>query len=237
MNNETMIEIGDLQKSYGNKEVLNIPKLQIQRGACFGLVGNNGAGKTTLFRALLDLIPLDSGEVRLSGISVSKDESWKHLTGSFLDEGFMIDFLRPEEFFHFIGTTHGMSASAVDEQLESFHSIFKDEVLGHRRFIRDLSKGNQKKVGIAAAFIGQPEIVILDEPFANLDPSSQFQLRELIRKLGPERGITTLVSSHDLGHVTDISSRIVILDHGKIVKDIATSAATLEELESFFQTI
>lgn len=235
--NEKIIELRDVRKSYGTKEVLNIPELFISHGACFGLVGNNGAGKTTLFRALLDLIPLDSGEVKLKDMVVSENEHWKQFTGSFLDEGFMIDFLRPEEYFHFVGTTHGMSAKAVDEQLEAFRPIFKDEVLGQRRFIRDLSKGNQKKVGIAAAFIGQPEIVILDEPFANLDPSSQFQLRELIRQLGPERGITTLVSSHDLGHVTDISSRIVILDQGQIMKDLMTNTETLKELEDVFQNM
>lgn len=235
--NETMIEISNIRKSYGNKEVLNVHELRIQRGACFGLVGNNGAGKTTMFRALLDLIPLDEGEVKMAGVPVHTDESWKSFTGSFLDEGFLIDFLRPEEFFYFIGSTHGMSKQAVDEQLETFKPIFKDEVLGHRRFIRDLSKGNQKKVGIAAAFLGQPQIVILDEPFANLDPSSQFQLRELIRKLGPEQGITTLVSSHDLGHVTEISSRIVILNQGQIMKDMATNAETLKELEAVFQSM
>lgn len=232
-----MIEFSEIRKVYGDKEVLNVASLQIPQGACLGLVGNNGAGKTTLFRALLDLIPLDNGIVTVKGEKVNATEKWKKYTGAFLDEGFMIDFLRPEEFFYFVGSTHGLAAAEVDEQLQPFDILFKDEIRGGRKLIRDLSKGNQKKVGIAAAFIGNPEIVVLDEPFANLDPSSQFQLRELIRKLGPERGVTTLVSSHDLVHVTGISSRIVILHQGQVVKDLATSEETLRELEAYFQEV
>ncbi len=237
MSNEIVVEFENVHKSYGKKEVLNIPELRIKQGECFGLVGNNGAGKTTLFRALLDLIPLNEGEVKLNGVAVDRDQGWKKFTGAFLDEGFLIDYLKPEEFFHFIGTTHGLSAAAVDAELEVFRPIFKDEVQGHKRYIRDLSKGNQKKVGIAAAFIGKPEVLVLDEPFANLDPSSQFQLRELINQLVREKNITALISSHDLGHVTEIADRMVILDQGKVLKDLATNPQTLQELEVFFRGV
>lgn len=237
MSNEMLVEFENVRKSYGKKEVLNVPELCVKHGECFGLVGNNGAGKTTLFRGLLDLIPLNEGEVKIKGISVRRDQSWKKFTGSFLDEGFLIDYLKPEEYFHFIGTTHGLSPAAVDAELEAFHPIFKNEVLGHKRYIRDLSKGNQKKVGIAAAFIGNPEVLVLDEPFANLDPSSQFQLRELIHQLVREKNITALISSHDLGHVTEIADRIVILNEGEVLKDLATNPQTLEELEVFFRGV
>ncbi|MCC5918481.1 MAG: ATP-binding cassette domain-containing protein [Cryomorphaceae bacterium] len=235
--NEIYLKIDSAVKNYGKNEVLNIPSLEIKRGACFGLVGNNGAGKTTLFRAILDLIQLDNGKVLSKDIQVDQKEEWKRHTGSFLDEGFLIDYLRPDEFFSFVGLTHGMEKTAVAEQLEVFEPFFKDEILGHKKYIRDLSKGNQKKVGIAAAFLGQPEIVLLDEPFANLDPSSQFQLREIIKTLSKERDITMLISSHDLTHVTDVCSRIVILEKGKMVKDLQTNPQTLQELETFFQTI
>ena len=100
--------------------------------------------------------------------------------------------------------------------------------------MRDLSKGNQKKVGIVAALIGNPEVIILDEPFANLDPSTQIRLKEIISSLTKNAGVTVLVSSHDLAHVTDVSDRIIVLEKGKIVKDLHTNTATLQELERYF---
>jgi ABC-2 type transport system ATP-binding protein len=232
-----MIRINNIEKRFGDHVALQIDEIAIDPQACVGLVGNNGAGKTTLFRSVLDLLPLDQGAVYLKDVRVNQSEEWKHFSSAFLDEGFLIDYLRPEEYFHFIGKTRDMSKEEVDAQLEDFRDLFKDEVLGRKRFIRDLSKGNQKKVGIAAAFIGNPEIVLLDEPFANLDPSSQFLLREIIRKKNQEQGITFFISSHDLTHVTEICSRIILLDQGKVVKDLKTNASTLKELEEHFGRI
>lgn len=230
-----MVSIKHALKQYGDKTALNIQTLDIPQGECFGLVGNNGAGKTTFFRALLDLIPLDEGKVEIDNMDVSRVDDWKRRVGAYLDEGFLIDFLRPEEFFYFVGNTRGLSQAEVDEQLRVFEPIFKNEVLGRKRYIRDLSKGNQKKVGIVAAFIGKPSLVVLDEPFANLDPSSQFQLRETIKQLVEKSGVTALISSHDLTHVTEVCNRIVILNEGVIVKDLKTEPQTLQALEQFFQ--
>ncbi len=232
-----MVNVDHVSKQYGEKTALKIEQLSIPEGESFGLVGNNGAGKTTFFRALLDLIPLSEGHITINNIDVSKSEAWKQLTGAYLDEGFLIDFLKPEEFFYFVGSTRGLSPDEVDTQLEVFKPIFKNEIFGHKRFIRDLSKGNQKKVGIAAAFIGKPKLLILDEPFANLDPSSQFQLREIIKDLIEKESLTALISSHDLTHVTEVCQRIVILDEGNVVKDIRTEKHTLTELEAFFKAI
>lgn len=232
-----MITLNTLKKQYGDKIALRIESLKVKEGECFGLVGNNGAGKTTLFRALLDLIPLEDGEITINNIPVSKSEEWKAMTGAYLDEGFLIDFLKPEEFFYFVGKTRGLTSEQTDKQLEVFRPMFKNEVLGNNLYIRDLSKGNQKKVGIAAAFIGNPKLVILDEPFANLDPSSQFILRETIRQLVSEKGLTALISSHDLVHVTEVCNRIVILNDGEVVKDLNTEEQTLKELETFFQNL
>lgn len=232
-----MVNVDHVSKQYGEKTALKIEQLSIPEGESFGLVGNNGAGKTTFFRALLDLIPLSEGHITINNIDVSKSEAWKQLTGAYLDEGFLIDFLKPEEFFYFVGSTRGLAPEEVDTQLEVFKPIFKNEIFGHKRFIRDLSKGNQKKVGIAAAFIGKPKLLILDEPFANLDPSSQFQLREIIKDLIEKESLTALISSHDLTHVTEVCQRIVILDEGNVVKDIRTEKHTLTELEAFFKAI
>ncbi len=229
-----IIDVSNLSKSYNNEVVLDIPHLQIEMGKSFGLVGNNGAGKTTLYRCMLDLIKPDSGEVVINGVLVAKSEDWKNFTGSFIDEGFLIDYLTPDEYFSFIAKLHHWDQTRLSTFLDQYEELFKGEIRGRKKYIRDLSKGNQKKVGIVGALIGDPQVLILDEPFANLDPSTQYQLRDQLKKLDEETDITMLISSHDLGHVAEFCQRIVILDHGKLVKDMATTSETLRELEDFF---
>lgn len=230
----SVISISNLKKAYNNEVVLDIPQLDIEVGKSFGLVGNNGAGKTTLFRCLLDLIEPSSGEVQINGVPVAKNEEWKNFTGSFIDEGFLIDYLTADEYFKFIAKLHNIDAQELETFLSGFDDLFNGEIRNRKKYIRDLSKGNQKKVGIVGALIGNPQVLVLDEPFANLDPSTQYQLRDQLKKLDEETDITMLISSHDLGHVTEFCQRIVILDHGQVVKDIQTTSETLRELEDFF---
>ncbi len=231
---QEIISIQNLKKSYNKEVVLDVPQLSLMAGQSFGLVGNNGAGKTTLYRCILDLIEPDEGSVIINGVPVNKSEEWKNFTGSFLDEGFLIDYLTPDEYFNFIGKMHGMDKPQVTQILDKYDEFFKGEIRGRKKYIRDLSKGNQKKVGIVGALLGNPSVLVLDEPFANLDPSTQYQLRDQLKKLDEETDITMLISSHDLVHVTEFCQRIVILDHGTIVKDIQTTSETLRELEEFF---
>jgi len=229
-----MITIRNLTKVYNGTKVLDVEAININKGESIGLVGNNGAGKTTLFSLLLDLIQADTGEIVIQDISVQKSDEWKKFTGSFLDESFLIGYLTPEEYFYFIGDLHHLKKDEINEFLIQFEEFFNDEVLGKRKYIRDLSKGNQKKVGIIGALIGNPELIVLDEPFANLDPSSQFRLKNLIRDLIKERQVTILISSHDLSHTVEISDRIIALNKGEVIKDITTSSETLEELVNYF---
>lgn len=229
-----MIAIANLSKTYGNQTVLNIPALEIPKGQGFGLVGNNGAGKTTLFSLLLDLIQPTTGHITNQDVQVNKSEAWKPYTAAFIDETFLIGYLTPEEYFYFIGELRGRNKADVDTLLSGFEDFFHGEILGQKKYLRDLSKGNQKKVGIVASFIGNPELVILDEPFANLDPTTQIRLKGIIKDLATKDGVTVLVSSHDLIHVTEVCERIVVLNKGEVVKDIKTSAETLGELEVFF---
>lgn len=229
-----MIQTTQLSKKYGKAEVLNIESLEIPTGQSFGLVGNNGAGKTTLFNILLDLIRPTSGAIINNDIQVNTSEVWKNFTGSFIDESFLIGYLTAEEYFEFIGDLRGMNKADVKKFLSQFDEFFNDEILGKKKYLRDLSKGNQKKVGIIAAMMGNPQVVILDEPFANLDPTTQIRLKKIIKTLTENREITVLISSHDLTHVTEVCERIVVLDKGKVVKDIKTSQETLQELESYF---
>jgi ABC-2 type transport system ATP-binding protein len=229
-----MITATELTKKYGAQTVLNLPGLSIPTGQSFGLVGNNGAGKTTFFSLLLDLIQPTTGSIENNGVEVRASEAWKPFTSAFIDESFLIGYLTPEEYFYFIGELRGQSRADVDALLEGFQDFFHGEILGQKKFLRDLSKGNQKKVGITASFIGNPEVLILDEPFANLDPTTQIRLKKILRELAGKREVTVLISSHDLLHVTEVCERIVVLEKGSIVRDIETTPETLKELEAFF---
>lgn len=229
-----MIEVRNLLKKYGGVAVLDIPELNVGIGESFGLVGNNGAGKTTFFSLILDLRRTSGGSVYSKNTDVSKSEEWKNYTGSYIDENFLIDFLSPEEYFQFVANLHGFSKGDIQEFYDRFEELFAGEIIGKKKYIRELSKGNQKKVGIAAALLLKPEILVLDEPFSNLDPSSQIRLKNILKSLKNEDSLTMLISSHDLNHVTEVCERIVILDNGLVVHDLKTSENTLEELESYF---
>jgi ABC-2 type transport system ATP-binding protein len=229
-----MIQISQLKKQYKEAVVLNVESLEIPKGECFGLVGNNGAGKTTLFRIILDLVRATSGFVKIKGEDVSKTESWKAKTGAYLDEHMLLAYLTPDEYFQTLSKIYGMSDADLQLHLSKFTELFNDEILGKKKYIRDLSKGNLKKVGIAAALMGNPEAVLLDEPFENLDPSSQIRLKKLIlREIGNSK-VTFLISSHDLNHVTDICERIVLLEKGKVIRDLRDKSEMMAELEAYF---
>lgn len=229
-----MIHIQNIQKSYNDTVVLDIPELRLEKAVSFGLVGNNGAGKTTLFRLLLDLIRANTGTIEIYGEDVAQTESWKQITGSFLDQGFLIDFLSPEEYFNFVSKVRGLSKDDISLYLAEMEEFFNGEIIGKKKLIRTLSMGNQQKIGIAAAMMGKPEIVVLDEPFNSLDPTTQIRLAKLIRKLQETQQITFLISSHDLNHITEVCERIVVLHEGKIAHDITTSEDTLATLKSYF---
>ena len=229
-----MIQVNNIIKEYNNVVVLNIPSLTIMQGESFGLVGNNGAGKTTFFRLLLDLTEPYSGEICIDGTAVARNESWKDITSSFLDEGFLIDFLTPEEYFSFVGKLYNKTQGDIDAVLEEMREIFHDEILGHGKLIREYSKGNQKKIGIAAALLGNPQILILDEPFTALDPTSQIRLKKFLAAWQQKNNSIMLISSHDLNHITEVCKRIVVLEKGQIVRDIQSGEDTLKELEGYF---
>jgi ABC-2 type transport system ATP-binding protein len=230
-----MITITDIVKSYNGNTVVNIPQLEIATGEIVGLVGNNGAGKTTLFRLVLDLIRADKGQVLSKDKNVADTEDWKRYTAAYLDEGFLINYLTPEEYFYFVGKLHQLSKVDVDEFLQQFDAFFDGSILRSGKYIRDLSKGNQFKVGIAACLLQKPEVLILDEPFANLDPSSQMRLIRMLKELPTQNRMTVFISSHDLNHVTDVCHRILLMEKGRIIKDIDTTADTLQELEMYFE--
>lgn len=229
-----MIQVKNLTKTYNGTTVLNITNLDIPKGQSFGLVGNNGAGKTTFFSLLLDLIQPSTGMITSNSIQINNSEKWKPFTSAFIDESFLIGYLTPEEYFYFIGELRGWNKADVDSFLVKYEDFFNGEILKNKKYLRDLSKGNSKKVGIVAALIGEPEVIILDEPFANLDPTTQIRLKKIIKELADDSNVTILVSSHDLQHTVEVSNRIVALQKGEVVLDLVPSSETLKELEAFF---
>ncbi|WP_373520330.1 ABC transporter ATP-binding protein [Aquiflexum sp.] len=229
-----MINVQNLKKQYKEAVVLDVESIEIPKSECFGLVGNNGAGKTTLFRIMLDLVKATSGKVFIDGLDVSKTEDWKARVGAYLDEHMLLSYLTPDEYFETLRKIYRLSEEDLRLHLENFKDLFNDEILGKKKYIRDLSKGNLKKVGIAAALMGNPEVILLDEPFENLDPSSQIRLKKLILHEKDRSQITFLISSHDLNHVTEICDRIVLLEKGKVIKDLKEKELMMSELDSYF---
>lgn len=229
-----MISVQNIKKQYKEAVVLDVESIEIPKSECFGLVGNNGAGKTTLFRIMLDLVRATSGEVLIDGQNVSKTEEWKSRVGAYLDEHMLLSYLTPDEYFETLRKIYRLSEEDLRLHLENFKDLFNDEILSKKKYIRDLSKGNLKKVGIAAALMGNPEVVLLDEPFENLDPSSQIRLKKLILHEKERSQVTFLISSHDLNHVTEICDRIVLLEKGKVIKDLKEKELMMSELDSYF---
>lgn len=228
------ININQLRKIYGKQTVLDINQLQVNEGELLGIVGNNGAGKTTLFRLVLDLIEASEGNVQINAQKVAGSDHWKLNTGSYLDEGFLIDFMTPEEFFYFVASLAGVSKETVDEKLKVFSRFMNDEILGQKKYIRRFSTGNKQKTGIIAAMLIQPQLLILDEPFNFLDPTSQILIKRMLKEENEARGTTMLISSHNLNHITEICTRIILLEKGQIIKDLTPSSNDLKEIEKYF---
>jgi ABC-2 type transport system ATP-binding protein len=231
------VELQQIVKRYGSHVALNVSDWAAGPGEVIGLVGSNGAGKTTFLRLVLDLLNADRGQVVIDGSSVSATDDWKARTGSYLDESFLIDFLTPIEYFKFIGSVYGYRNGAAEEALRPFINLIPFIVTDDEtRYIRELSLGNAKKVGIVSAMFCRPRLLILDEPFASLDPPSQIRLKQHIMRMAEADGTTMIISSHDLGHVTEICSRITLLDRGVVVRDEKTSPETLSELQLYFSS-
>ena len=230
-----MITVNNLKKCFGEKVAANIDNYTISQGTMLGLVGNNGAGKTTLFRLILDLLKADEGEARIGDINVAKSEEWKQHTGAFIDDSFLIDYLTPEEYFYFLGRVYGLKKEEIHERLVPFIRFMNGEVLDQKKLIRNFSRGNQQKIGIIGAMLHRPSLLILDEPFNFLDPSSQSVIKHVLAEYNKETGATILISSHNLNHTTDVCPRIVLLENGIIIRDIDNRDRQAEtELESYF---
>ena len=233
------IYIRNIQKTFGEKTAVDIDQFIIHEGEILGLVGNNGAGKSTLFRLILDLIKADRGCVTIEHegrtVDVSQTEEWKDWTGAYIDDSFIIDYLTPEEYLQFIARISGLSETQLEEELSKYEHFMAGEILGQKKLIRNLSAGNKQKVGIVAALLMHPSLLILDEPFNFLDPSSQSIIKHLLKRYNEEHHATVIISSHNLNHTVDVCSRIALLENGVILRDLKNEDGSAEkELEAYF---
>ena len=230
-----MITLSQLKKTYGGVTALDVPDLTIEEGQIVGLVGNNGAGKTTMMRLILDLIRADQGYATIDGKRVDLYPVWKTFTGSYLDGSFLIDFYTPEEFFDFIAEAYGIPQDELANRLRTYETLMNDEIMGKGKLIHDHSNGNRQKIGIIGAMLVNPRVLILDEPFNYLDPSSQLVVAKLIREMNRDLGTTVLVSSHNLTSINDLCDRLLLLEKGLLLMDKAHVPGSIDpELEAYF---
>jgi ABC-2 type transport system ATP-binding protein len=235
--NAMLLNINHLSKKFDEKEVLNIPQLSIAQGELAGILGNNGAGKTTLFRLCLDLLQANEGEISIDNHNVALSTEWKKNTSAFIDDHFLIDFLTPQEYFDYTGHLYGVDKKEIEAHLNDYLSFLGDEILeDKKKRIEKFSKGNKQKIGIVGAMITAPQLLILDEPFNFLDPTSQIQMKRLLQNYCQKYNATVLLSSHNLQHVTDICNRIIILESGRIVRNESNIDDNVRlEIEKYFE--
>lgn len=190
------------------------------------------SSQTSQFTALSD--------VSRVSIDPAKSEEWKKMTGAFIDDTFLIDFLSVEEYLDFIISVQGLSSVdwnvSDDPLVQGFREFAEGQIFDQKKLIREYSAGNKQKIGIMAAMISRPELLILDEPFNFLDPTGQNFLKKLLLDYHHQTGATILISSHNLQHLVDVSTRVVLLEDGKVIEDLANdNQQALTALNDYFR--
>ena len=207
------LEVRDLYKSFGPKEVLKGISFTAESGRALGLLGRNGAGKTTAIRIMMGVLPADSGEVLLDG----KKLDINRVKVGYLPEERGLYPKKPimEQLVYF-GQLRGMTASAAKKSAQVLvERLGMQEYMNKKRKLMTLSKGNQQKIQLAAALITDPDLVILDEPFSGLDPVNAMLLEEIVRER-IQKGNIVLFSSHQMNYIEEFCDNIAILNGGQI---------------------
>jgi ABC-2 type transport system ATP-binding protein len=228
-----VVQIVNLVKRFAGFQ-LSIPELRINQGSVVGIVGNNGAGKTTFLRCLCGLYEYDSGSVRVFNEDVLNAENWRKHTGMYLGEEFLIPFLTPMEYFRFIAQIHQIENVEFETRIKALQRLWRADFLESSKLISGFSSGNKAKIGIVGAVLIAPRLLILDEPFAHLDPGAQLDLQKILQWLVGEYGSTCIISSHNLDSVASSSGRVLLFDNGRIVRDNSVTPETLNELKVHF---
>jgi len=222
-----VIEVKNLTKVYGNHAAVTDLSFTVEDGRIYGLLGPNGAGKTTTMNIMTGCLGATSGVVRIDGLDIfDEPEKIKRKVGYLPELPPLYPDMTPMEFLEFVAKARGVTGKERTEQIEKVMEITGIEEM-QDRLIKNLSKGYRQRVGIAQALLGNPEVVILDEPTVGLDPKQIIEIRDLIKNLGKDH--TVILSSHILGEVQAVCDHILIISHGRLV-----ASGTPNDLEKQF---
>ena len=212
-----MIEVKDLVKSYGGHKAVRGISFTVESGKIYGFLGPNGAGKSTTMNIICGTLASTSGSVTINGHDIYAEPiEAKKCIGYLPEIPPLYTDMTPEEYLDFVGRAKGLRGAELAEQIEEVMEL-TDIADVRKRLIRNLSKGYKQRVGIAQAMLGDPEIIILDEPTVGLDPIQIIEIRELIRSLGKKH--TVILSSHILSEISEVCDHVIIISHGKVVAD------------------
>ena len=223
-----MIEVKHLTKIYGDHTAVDDLSFTIEPGHIYGLLGPNGAGKSTTMNIVTGCLAATSGTVRICGHDIYEDPiPAKQCIGYLPEIPPLYTDMTPFEFLSFVAEAKGVGYEEAGRQVREVMELTRIEDMKDR-LIKNLSKGYRQRVGIAQAMLGNPDIIILDEPTVGLDPKQIIEIRDLIRMLGQSR--TVILSSHILAEISAVCDRVLIISHGKLVAD-----DTIEHLENSVQ--
>lgn len=218
-----MIEINNLVKNYGSKFALDDISFKVAKGEIVGFLGPNGAGKSTTMNILTGYLSSTSGEAKVGGIDILENPNEaKKLIGFLPEQPPLYIDMTVEEYLNFVYDIKACKLKR-DAHVEEVMKVTKIDDVRHR-LIKNLSKGYRQRVGIAQALIGNPPVIIFDEPTVGLDPKQIIEIRNLIRNLGKTH--TVILSTHILSEVQSVCDRIIIINEGKIIADEKTESIT-----------
>ena len=210
-----MIEVSHLSKKYGTHPAIEDLSFTVGDGQIFGLLGPNGAGKSTIMNILTGYLAPTSGEVKVAGFSLPEQAQQAKACVGYLPEQPPLYLDRtPREYLRFVARAKGIPEKRIPGELDRVMTVTGTLDVAHR-LMKNLSKGYRQRVGIAQAVLGDPEVIILDEPTVGLDPAQVIEIRRLIRELGKSH--TVILSSHILSEVQAVCSQVLILSKGHLV--------------------
>ena len=227
-----MIEVKHLVKRYGDFEAVRDVSFTVEKGRIYGFLGPNGAGKSTTMNIITGCLAATEGEVTINGYDIYEDPvEAKSCIGYLPELPPLYTDMTPEEYLYFVGKAKGLRGKALEDGVDRV--IAKTSLTSMRsRLIKNLSKGYRQRVGIAQAILGDPEIIILDEPTVGLDPLQIIEIRDLIRELGQNH--TVILSSHILTEISAVCDYVIIIAAGKIVaSDTIENLTKLNEGKSY----
>ncbi len=213
-----MVNVSNLELMLKGNFRLAVEKLVVKKQSFTQLMGANGSGKSSLLKAILDLYPARCGTITINGKDILVDESWRTQTGVYLSDSYLPGFMNALEYFKFITVIRKLSVGNIEEyMLAQFPQLINADMLNPRKLIRELSTGNQCRVGVIGSLIGNPDLLILDEPFAHMDEHALVQLKDLLENLH-KNGKTILITCHDPSVLDGLITDRIFLENGVMIQ-------------------